>query len=114
IDDESTTEEALGQGPISAILKSLFDLHELKQAEVHFSIGEAIASAIACWEADCVKLILNVDTPSRSYQKSSRPALVKSVLDKLIQDCKGTKPSLLKASGIWLFCIVQYCSHLSE
>ena len=101
-------------GDVGTILKGLFDLYEKKQAEIHFTIGEAIASAVARWDADCVKLGLNVDTPGGKFQKPRRAGLIKAVLDKLFQDCKETKPSLLKASGIWLFCIVQYCSHLDE
>ena len=102
-------------GLIGSILKGLFELYEIKQAEVHFAVGEAIAAVVGRWEASCVQLGLNVDSdPSGSFQKPHRPAHLTGVLNKLIQDCKGTKPSLLKASGIWLFCIVQYCPHLEE
>ncbi|SPN96704.1 related to ECM29 protein [Cephalotrichum gorgonifer] len=111
-DDED--HEDWGEGSVGAILKGLFELHEIKQAEVHFTIGEAIASTVARWDADCVKLGLNVDATSGKFQKPKRAALITAVLNKLFEDCKGTKPSLLKASGIWLFCIVQYCSHLDE
>ncbi|KKF92068.1 Proteasome component ECM29 [Ceratocystis platani] len=36
------------------------------------------------------------------------------VLDRLIQNTKDTKHSLFKASGVWLFSFVQYCSHVTE
>ncbi|MBE3111993.1 MAG: hypothetical protein IMZ46_16055, partial [Acidobacteria bacterium] len=112
--DDSKDYDNWNEGHVGTILKGLFDLYEVKQAEVHFTIGEAIASAVARWDADCVKLGLNVDANSEKFQKPRRAGLVKVVLDKLFKDCKETKPSLLKASGIWLFCIVQYCSHLDE
>lgn len=112
--DDGVDYDGWSEGDLGTILKGLFDLYETKQAEVHFTIGEAIASAVARWDADCVKLGLNVDTSSETFQKPRRAGLVSGVLDKLFQDCKETKPSLLKASGIWLFCIVQYCSHLDE
>lgn len=112
--DDGKDYESWSEGDVGTILKGLFDLYEVKQVEVHFTIGEAIASTVARWDADCVKLGLNVDTNSSKFQKPRRTGLIKVVLDKLLQDCKETKPSLLKASGIWLFCLVQYCSHLDE
>ncbi|CAI4216164.1 unnamed protein product [Parascedosporium putredinis] len=111
---EEDTETAWNEGLIGSILKGLFDLYETKQAEVHFAIGEAIATVVGRWEANCVKLGLNVDSRDTAFEQPHRSAHLKGVIDKFIQDCKGTKPSLLKASGIWLFCIVQYCSHLEE
>lgn len=111
---EEDAETAWNEGLIGSILKGLFDLYETKQAEVHFAIGEAIATVVGRWEANCVKLGLNVDSRDTAFEQPRRSAHLKGVIDKFIQDCKGTKPSLLKASGIWLFCIVQYCSHLEE
>ncbi|PKS06331.1 hypothetical protein jhhlp_007079 [Lomentospora prolificans] len=111
---EENGETKWDEGLIGSILNGLFGLYEIKQAEVHFAVGEAIAAAVGRWDADCVKLGLNVDSPGGSFKKPHRPAHLTGALDKFIQDCKGTKPSLLKASGIWLFCIVQYCPHLEE
>ena len=101
---------------LGTILDSLFALYEIKQAEVHFSVGEAITAAIACWDAEVIQLTLDVDAQKTdsSYHIPKRSARVTQVLDKLLTDCKTTKPSLLKASGIWLFCVIQHCSHLSE
>ncbi|KAI1074405.1 proteasome component [Whalleya microplaca] len=105
--------------PADKILDKLFELSEIRRTEVHFATGEAIASAIARWDSDAVRLGLDVE-PSRSGKSDivdslgRRPARVSSTLEKLITDCKTTKPSLLKASGIWLFCVIQYCSDLPE
>lgn len=101
-------------GTVGAILTKLFALHEIKQVEVHFTVGEAITAAIARWDSDSVKLTLDVDTPTKAHFVGARETLVDEVLTKLFKDCKATKPSLLKASGIWLFSIVQYCSHLEQ
>ncbi|KAI1134967.1 proteasome component [Hypoxylon sp. FL0543] len=105
--------------PIVKILDKLYELSEIKRTEVHFATGEAIACAIARWDSEAVQLSLDVE-PSGSGKSDivealgKRPSRVDATINKLIEDCKTTKPSLLKASGIWLFCIIQYCSNLSE
>lgn len=99
---------------IALILDKLFALYELRQAEVHFTVGEAITAAIACWDSEVVQLTLNVETSGDSYRIPKRAGRITTVLEKLLTDCKNTKPSLLKASGIWLFCVIQYCAHLEE
>lgn len=99
-------------GPLAAILENLYRLHELRQAEVHFTVGEALACAAACWQSDSLVLALDVDAQYDGQPR--RPKLLGKVMDKLLIDCKTTKPSLKKASGIWLFCLIQYCGHLEE
>ncbi|KAK7732530.1 proteasome component M29 [Cytospora paraplurivora] len=99
---------------LDTILSKLFELHEIKQAEVHFAIGEAITAAIARWDSDIVQLTVDVESATDNYRAGKRADKVKEVLDKILNDCKATKPSLLKASGIWLFSIIQHCSHLPE
>jgi proteasome component ECM29 len=108
--DETTKEQA--DGPLSSIISSLYALYELKQAETHFTVGEALSCAGACWESDALQLSLDVDTIYEGRSKRTRTLV--SVLEKLLQDCKTTKPSLKKASGIWLFSLIQFGGHLSE
>ncbi|GAW14499.1 hypothetical protein ANO14919_039020 [Xylariales sp. No.14919] len=106
------------ESPAGKALKKLFGLSEIKRTEVHFAIGEAIAAAIARWDSDSVRLSIDVqpsghgDDIIRSLRK--KPEQVSATLDKFINDCKQTKPSLIKASGIWLFCVIQYCSSLPD
>ncbi|KAJ2971690.1 hypothetical protein NQ176_g7567 [Zarea fungicola] len=102
------------QGTLGTILKELFALHEIKQVEIHFTVGEAIAAAIARWDSDQIKLGMDIESRGNEFQSKALGSTITAVLGKLFADCKGTKPSLLKASGIWLFCIVQYCSHIEE
>lgn len=97
-----------------SVLVKLYELYEIKQAEVHFAVGEAIAAAVACWDSEAVELTLDVESTETSYRKPQRAAKLREVLEKLLSDSKNTKPSLIKASGIWLFCMIQYCSHLPE
>ncbi|KAI1426579.1 ECM29 protein [Xylaria sp. FL1777] len=107
-----------GESTARKVLEKLFSLSEIKQTEVHFAIGEAIAAAIARWDSDSVQLSLDVqpaghgDDIIRSLRK--KPEQVSETLDKFVSDCKETKPSLIKASGIWLFCVIQYCSSLPD
>ncbi|KAL2147684.1 hypothetical protein VTI28DRAFT_7036 [Corynascus sepedonium] len=114
IPETDQTDNGSTDDTLSKILESLYSLYEIKQAEVHFAVGEAIAAAVACWDAEVVRLTLDVQSEEMGYQAPKRSARLTSVLEKLLVDCKTTKPSLLKASGIWLFCLIQHCSHLEE
>ena len=100
------------EGPLQSILESLYGLYELNQAEIQFTVGEALSCSAACWESDI--LLLNLDVDAHYSGRSRGPWTLDKLLDKLLQDCKTTKPSLKKASGIWLFCLVQYCGHLDQ
>ncbi|PBP24678.1 proteasome component [Diplocarpon rosae] len=107
VDDYSKNTE-----PLPLILTSLYGLFELKQAEIHFTVGEAISCLGACWESDVLLLSLDVDAIYKGRSKKHKT--LESILQRLLQDCKTTKPSLKKASGIWLFSLIQHCGHLSE
>ncbi|KAB8302005.1 hypothetical protein EYC80_005458 [Monilinia laxa] len=99
-------------GPLHDIIKGLYGLYELKQPEIHFTIGEALSCAGACWDSDVLQISLDVDAKYVGSPKRSHT--FESILEKLLQDCKTTKPSLKKASGIWLFCLIQYSGHLEQ
>ncbi|KAL2261226.1 hypothetical protein VTK26DRAFT_4536 [Humicola hyalothermophila] len=113
----SATDEVGSKGAdetLGLVLEKLYSLYEIRQAEVHFAVGEAIAAAVACWDAEVVQLAIDVPSKTTRYQIPRRSQRLAAVLEKLLTDCKTTKPSLLKASGIWLFCLIQHCSHLEE
>lgn len=112
LEDESGDD--LSNGILGSIMQELFALHTLKRVEIQFTVGEAITAAVARWDSDYLKLTMDVEREPSLEQKGARKAVLVALLDKLFEDCKATKPSLLKASGIWLFCIVQYCSHVEE
>ncbi|KAK4454530.1 proteasome stabiliser-domain-containing protein [Podospora aff. communis PSN243] len=99
---------------VTLVLEKLYSLYEVKGAEVQFAVGEAITAAVGCWDAGVVQLTLDVDAQEGSWRIGSRSDRVASALQKLLDDSKTTKPSLMKASGIWLFCIIQHCSQLEE
>lgn len=110
--DEVTDGEALKEDPLATILSNLYDLFEIKQAETHFSIGEALSCLAACWNSDVLPLSLDVDNTYTG--RSKRHKTLEELLQKLLRDCKTPKPSLKKASGIWLFSLIQHCGHLPE
>ena len=117
VDDAAVTHDTLDasfEGPLGAILSVLFGLHEIKRVEIQFTVGEAITAVIARWESNSMKLKMDVEARGSDVLVGARSAVIEKVLEKILRDCKATKPSLLKASGIWLFCIVQFCSHLAE
>ncbi|KAI1117958.1 proteasome component ECM29 [Nemania sp. NC0429] len=104
--------------PAGKVLDKLFSLSEIKRTEVHFAIGEAIAAAIARWDSDSVQLSIDVQPTGHGEaiigSLRKKPEQIGATLDKLVNNCKETKPSLIKSSGIWLFCIIQYCSSLPD
>jgi len=106
------TEDGSTEGPLESILSSLYDLHELRQAEVQFTVGEALACAAVSWKSDSLLLSLDVDTDYKGQE--NRLVTLREVMEKVLADCKTTKPSLKKASGIWLFSLIQHCGHLQE
>jgi proteasome component ECM29 len=108
--DETSPEST--ESPLDQILQDLYALHELRQAEVHFTVGEALAVASTGWNSDSLLLTQDVDTEYRGDVK--RTLTLRKVVEKILKDCKNTKPSLKKASGIWLFSLIQYCGHLAE
>ena len=105
-------DEPDAKDPLSLILNGLYSLFEIKQAEIHFTVGEAISCLGACWDSDVLLLSLDVDAAYNGRPKKNHT--LEKILQKLLQDCKTTKPSLKKASGIWLFSLIQNCGHLGE
>ena len=99
---------------VGLVLEKLYSLYEIKGAEVQFAVGEAITAAVACWDAGVVQLAIDVAAREGPWRITARSDRVTSALKKLLIDSKTTKPSLMKASGIWLFCIIQHSSQLEE
>ena len=90
----------------------IHQLHEVRQAEAHFSVGEALGFVAAGWKSKALMNKLDVDCPIP--QGPAREATLKRILEKTLRDCQNTKPSLKKASVLWLLCLVQFCGHLGE
>ena len=92
-------------------LEQLYSLHEARKAEVHFAVGEALAVAVNGWRSSTTTAEFDVD--AELPRQPSDDILLAQVLDKVIADCRSTKPYLKKSSAIWLLCIIQYTGNQS-
>jgi proteasome component ECM29 len=101
-----------GEAKFKALLDSLFDLHEIRSPEVHFTIGEAISNAIAGWNSK--SLVPEFDVDEQLPDAATSTTVFTEIFDKIITDCRASKPSLRKASAIWLLCLIKNCGHMTE
>ncbi|KAL4868767.1 hypothetical protein BDV12DRAFT_168978 [Aspergillus spectabilis] len=94
------------------LLDSLSGLHELRSPEVHFTVGEALSNAVASWNSN--SLVPEFDVDEKLPESKIPTSVLADMCDKLISDCRASKPSLRKASAIWLLCLVKNCGHMEE
>lgn len=104
--DEELTDEAV----LHQILAALFKLHEVREPSLQFAVGEALSCAAAGWHSKA--LIAAADIEGKSCPSSNRSVSLSWILERVIEDCKTTKPALRQAIAIWLLCLVQFCGHL--
>ncbi|KAJ5647574.1 hypothetical protein N7490_003946 [Penicillium lividum] len=93
-------------------LDSLYSLHEIKSPEVQFTVGEALSNVAIGWLSRA--LIQEFDVDAEFPQSEVPRTVFTDICDKVITDCVAPKPSLRKASAIWLLSLVKNCGHLSE
>ncbi|THY96863.1 ARM repeat-containing protein [Aureobasidium pullulans] len=111
--EESTTETTSDEKSLlEHTSERLHQLHDIRQAETHFSVGEALSYAAVGWRSKA--LIHRIDVESSMPTGPERTDALRKLLHRTLEDCKQTKPSLKKASVIWLLCFVQFCGHLEE
>ncbi|KAL8631653.1 hypothetical protein Q9189_002659 [Teloschistes chrysophthalmus] len=103
-------EELSDDAVLHQILTALFKLHEVRDPSMHFAVGEALSCAAAGWQSKA--LIAAADIEGQNCPSSSRSVSLSWMLEKVIEDCKTTKPTLRQAVAIWLLCLVQFCGHL--
>lgn len=106
------TESKSEEPTLDTILKILYGMEEVRQPEVQFAIGSALSCAAAGWRSKA--LVANLEIQGPLPQTPERNSTLSKVFDKVLSDCKATKPSLRQASVIWLLCLVQYCGHLED
>ncbi|KAF4553916.1 Proteasome component ECM29-like protein [Elsinoe fawcettii] len=92
------------------VFARLHGLHEIRTAESHFSVGEALTTLAVSWESTALATAL--DVPASPPQSPSRTGILHAILAQTLKDTTTTKPSLRKAAVIWLLCLVQFCGHL--
>ncbi|KAI3144444.1 hypothetical protein CBS147325_5204 [Penicillium roqueforti] len=93
-------------------LSSLYSLHEIRSPEVQFTVGDALSNVAVGWDSRALIQDFDVDA---EFPRSDVPRSVFAVIcDKVIADCIAPKPSLRKASAIWLLSLVKNCGHMQE
>lgn len=93
-------------------LESIYSLHEIRSPEVQFTVGEALSNVAVGWDSRALIQDFDVDA---DFPQSDVPRTVfAEMCDKIIADCVAPKPSLRKASAIWLLSLVKNCGHLQE
>lgn len=92
------------------LLCTLYSLHEARSPEVHFSVGDALSNAAVGWSSKSLAREFDVDEELPESGEFS--SVLAGMCDKVIADTRATKPSLRKASAIWLLCLVNNCGHI--
>lgn len=92
---------------LSTTLDRVFALHEVKRAEFHFALGESLAVACAGFHSSSTMTEFDVDADLPSWGR--KDTLMTTVIERVIEECKTSKPSQKKAAAIWLLCLIQYC-----
>lgn len=97
---------------LQRILGSLYALHKVRQPEMQFAVGSALSCAAVGWHSKSLVSVMDVEGPTP--KASLRTRMLQDILNKILGDCKTTKPALRQASVIWLLCLVQYCGDLPD
>ncbi|EJS43509.1 ecm29p [Saccharomyces arboricola H-6] len=99
----------------SAFQEKLLETHASKQNDFLFSVGESLTVLAGKWSSKY--LIKQIDIPNfdvTTMQQKFPATNVTTVLNQILSGCDSTKPSLRRASCIWLLSYIQYLGHLSE
>jgi proteasome component ECM29 len=108
----------------SFVANKLYELHEVRQPEVQFSVGEALSCFASGWDSKALTAELDLEHPDQMHDPWDAPLITPSgpkrektlatILEKTLKGCRQSKPALKKASAIWLLCLLQYCGHKPE
>ncbi|KAK0833907.1 proteasome component M29 [Friedmanniomyces endolithicus] len=100
------------ENDLAYLVEQLHKLHEIRQAEVHFTVGEAMSYVASGWQSTALATKLDIDGPKPD--KPERVHTLGRMTDRILSDCSNSKPALKKAAVMWLLCLVQFCGHLPE
>lgn len=92
------------------VQEQLHKLHEIRQAEVHFTVGEAMSYVACGWKSSALENKLDIEGQRPNGQ--NRLETLGNLLDRTLKDCENT--SLKKAAVMWLLCLVQFCGAEAE
>lgn len=90
-----------------ALFNRVLALHEVKRAEFHFALGESLAVACSGFSSSSTMTEFDLDADLPSWGPNEE--LMAMIMDRVVENCKTTKPALKKAAAIWLLCLIQYC-----
>ncbi|CAK3843215.1 Proteasome component ECM29 [Lecanosticta acicola] len=96
------------------IEEQLHKLHEIRQAEAHFTVGEALSYLAAGWQSSALATKLDVAVAPDRDLGQTRTSSLQKLVNRVLKDCSNTKPSLKKAAVMWLLCLVQFCGDLLQ
>jgi proteasome component ECM29 len=94
---------------LKEIYKEIRACHEIRQTESQFAVGEAL-SCLA-FGSDNTAILTEFDSTEEIPKGPARTNLLKQVLKETLKGCKESKPSLQRASVIWLLSLVQFGGH---
>lgn len=102
-------------GDISWYLEKLIQLTSSKHSEYMFSSGESLSIVAAGWNSKVLKRSLDIQGVdiSRLPRSNYSDEFLNTVITKVLECTKSTKPGLRKFSCIWLLSMIQYTGHLS-
>lgn len=83
-----------------------YGYHDLRQTEAQFTVGEAICCVAYGLGNTALDIEFDIARPAK--EPIARDDLVQEILDKTLLGCKQSKPSLRRASLIWLLSLVRF------
>ncbi|KAJ9242013.1 hypothetical protein DTO169E5_3234 [Paecilomyces variotii] len=98
--------------PFAELLTCLHDLHEVRSPETQFAVGEALSTAAVGWASK--SLVGEFDVDEDVPESEIRTEVLVDVANRTIAGCGAPKPSLKKASAIWLLCLIKDCGHFGD
>ncbi|WEW60337.1 proteasome component M29 [Emydomyces testavorans] len=99
-------------GLFERLLSSMYGLHDIRGLEVQLTVGEALSVVAVGWASRSLLAAFDVD--AERPESNIPPDVLSDMLDKILTDCKASKPSLKRASAVWLLSLVQYCGHCQQ
>ena len=83
---------------INHVIEQIRALHEIKQIETQFSVGEALTCAAAGWQSETLVTALDIDGDLPNGP--SRQSTLQKVVEAVLADCFSPKPSLKKVVNL--------------
>jgi len=83
---------------LNLFITAIHDLHEIRQAESQFAVGEALCCLASGWDSKALSSKLDVDGPVPSGP--DRAKVLETLVDRVVGDCAASKPALRKVSEL--------------